>query len=251
MKDDPFDKYPPGFRPLLDKLPEPDENGNTALAGHWWHKDRDSIALAIAKLGREMQHIQTNLNKARAADDLDAVRKGIGTTLIKIQDALMPIYGADLIWPINMAIETLECAARGKRHSLTALRHEEVHILRDMPKRLVRQAFAAAALDFFFEELANPNQGQLAESIAEAMGKGGFRVRSDGVRKPPSGRTVHDWRTAYLPGKRHGRRSVSPEAKEAFEELRQQLAAGQGSIPLEEYFDRVLANITDACKAVF
>jgi hypothetical protein len=251
MKDSPFAKYPAGFRPLFDRLPDPDDGGNIALEGHWWRKDRDSIALAIGKLGRELLHVQRDLDKAREADDIDAVRKAIGDALIEIQEALMPIYGADLMWPISQAIHVFDCAYAHKRHPLTALKEDKRSIRQDDPKRATRRAYGAAALDFFDGRLPKPNKGQIAVSIGEAMGKGGFHVKQQGMMKPPRGRTVQEWLNLHLPGNRKSRRPTSPAAKEVFEKFRKHLEAQQESIPIEEYFDQVLADITRKCRDAF
>jgi hypothetical protein len=242
MKDSPFDKFPAGFSPLLAKLPEPDEAGNTALEGHWWRKDRDSIAIAIGKLGRELQNIQRDLDKAREAEDIDAVRKGIGAALIEIQEVLMPIYGADLVWPISQAIQVFDYACARKRNRLTALTTDDLSTRRDDPVRHVRQALAAAALDFFAGKFPNRTQGQIAEEIAAAMGKGGFLGPGEGG--PPSARTTQHWRTEKL---RDGD-ATRPAAKYIVDSLLEQLEANKGSTPIEDYFDRVLADITKHCR---
>lgn len=238
MNDYPFDKYPAGFKPLLDKLPEPDEQGIVTLQ----ERDLDAIVIANLKLGRELQQIQTALDNARAADDIDAVRKCIGAALIEIEETLLPIFGADIIWPISQANKVFEYACARKRHRLTALPTDELNTRRDDPVRHVRQALAAAALDFFAGKLPNRTQGQIAEEIAAAMGKGGFL--GPGERGPPSARTVQHWRTEKL---REGD-ATRPEEKYIVDSLFEQLEANQGSIPIDDYFDRVLADITKHCR---
>jgi hypothetical protein len=249
MNDSPFDKYPPGFRPLLDRLSPPDEQGIVTLQ----EPDRDTIVLAVLKLGEKLRHIQHFVDKARKAEirkpaDLDPVRNGVGSALIEIREALLPIYGADLTWPLTMTIEILDCAVQGKRHPLTTLPGEDLHTLTNARTRLVLQAFASAALDFFYERLPNPSQDQIGKQIAEAMGKGGFHVKRYRIKKPVSGRTVQDWRNLHLPGQRN--RTASSEAKAAFTKLRKNMEVQQGSTPIVQYFDRVLSDITASSRMV-
>ena len=135
--------------------------------------------------------------------------------LVAYKMALLPLLGPDCVWPLEKAIEVLEYAHSKKRHWLTALSGDDLHVRQHAPERVVLQAMAAAALDFAVPR-SDRRQASLAAEIAEAMGDGGFRVQG---KKPPSARTIQDWRSQFLPGIRKNRKapfSVSSTSFEAF-----------------------------------
>ena len=76
----PFEAYSPDFRPLLDKLPAPDERGEFSLEGHWLRTECDKIAEAIAAaskpiLGDGPRLCMSNIFKARSSPVLSALRR--------------------------------------------------------------------------------------------------------------------------------------------------------------------------------
>ena len=241
MAKSPFEAFPPGFRPLLDKLPEPDGDGLISLEGHWWRQDRDKIAEAVAVLGWKLKFAKRGIDLAREAGDLAAVRGGIVKSLVKIQEALMPIVGIDQVWVVGQAIDALETAGQGKRHVLSALRGDPLHTRRDAPYRMMIQSLAAAILDFFDGRIEGSTQADLGAKVAKALAAGGFRVSSRGSLSNPSVRSLQHWRSQCLPGSR----VKPPHAKmrEMFGFFTAQLQAKQNGLTPDEFLKVKLSEL--------
>lgn len=245
MAESAFEKFPAGFRPLIEKLPPPDEHGITVLEGSWWRRERDDIAVLIAKLGRRLQSTERGLKNCREAH---ATRGGVVRALLEMQEALLEIYGADALWPLTVAIEVFEHAGANKRHWLTALRGDVLHVRQEAPGRVARQACAAATLEYFSGRLGQP-QKAVAARIAKAMGAGGFRVSRNEQLAPPAPRTIQDWRNKYQPGKRKGRKAVNPKARGIYVDVLEQLKRAGESRDPAGYFEDWLSDFTDYCRA--
>lgn len=240
MAKDVFERFPPATACMVDKLPAPDEHGRVWLEGHWWRKERDQVALTVAALGAKLHRVQAGLDRARDANDVDAIRGGCALALVNIEEALLPIIGADRLWPLKQAIHMLEHAGRGKRHWLTALRTDVLHTRRDAPERVIMQSLAAATLDYFAEQLDEP-QESIAQRIASALATGGFYVRSGGRKGPPSARTVQQWRIQCLPGSKS--KPAHPKMREMFTDFRSQLGRQQLGRTPTGHFDAMLSDL--------
>ncbi len=241
MAKSPFDMFPVDFRPLLDKLPTPDKHGELSLEGHWWRKDRDQIAEAIAVLGLRLKNTKLGIDRARKAGDLAAVRAGAVASLVLVQEALMPIVGVDQTWSICQAIDVLETAGHGKLHQLTALRMDDLHTRQDAPDRLILQSLAAAFLDFFNDRIDGLTQAELGKKIVCAMAAGGFRVGSPQTPRPPAVRTLQHWRNQCLPGSRSNPPDV--RMRGMFASFRCQIEGNQNGRPLNEYLNLGLSEL--------
>ena len=240
MAKTPFEKFPPSFKPLIERLPPPDENG--VITPQWqWHEE---LADLMVELDRRLRRIERDVKNARSAGDIDAVRSLVAVAVIQIQEHLLPIFGADGLWPLTKGVEALEHAARQKRYWLTALPGDELHTRRDAPSRLKLQAMAAATLEYF-EPRIDGSQEEIAARIAKAMAVGGFRTER---HQPPNKRTVQDWRNHYLLGKRRGRRPTNPDEKGVYEAILRELKrAGQGRAPTAMFDDWIL-EFSDHCR---
>lgn len=232
---------------LLDKLPSPDRPGKFDFQGHWWRNDRDDVAQAIAKLGFALREISQRIENARRANNLDDTRGGIIQALITIEEALTPIFGIESLWPVSEAVDTMEYAANGKRHWLTALASDDVPIRQQAPKRVLLQALAAATLAYFDGLLPGKTQEQIALDISKAMAEGGFHVRRDRQLDPPSARTIQDWRARHSPGKRANRRALDPKLRRAFDDFTNNLNIAGSLEPAEKFYQRALLELTHQC----
>ena len=246
MSEDATERFPPSFKPLLDALPPSEANCCIWLEDHWSSSDLDSIAVAIAKLGRDLQLSKQGLDKARQAQDLDAVRGGTARALLQILEALLPICGAGPLWPLSEAIDVFETAGRKKRHYLTALPNDEMHVRRDAPKRMIIRAWAAAMLQFFSNKLSPLPQEKIAEKIATAMGMGKFHVRSNRALRVPSASTVQQWRKQCLAAPRPG--TSDAKEREMFNIFLQKIADDPHQLGMTELFDACLSDLTEHCK---
>ncbi len=228
-------------------MPPLSSDAPKCLEGNWWRRDRDEVAMAVGNLGYSLERIQGGIVRARSAGDLDAVRGVAVKALMEIQERLLPILAADRLWSIGEAMDALEYAAGGKRHWLTRLDGDEVHIRRDALSRVICQTFVAAALDFFDGELSLKTQGDIATELAEAMGKGGFHVAQRGQHVPPSGRTVQDWRAKFRPGTRINRNPPPAQHREMFRDFKTIFLANMGD-DLTAFFKVVLQNVEVHCR---
>lgn len=235
------------FQCLFDKMPPLKSDAPKYLEGNWWRRDRDEVTKAVCNLGYRLELIQGGIELARTAGDLGAVRGGTVKALMEIQEHLLPILGADRLWSIGEAMDALEHAAVGKRHWLTRLDSDEVHIRRDAPNRVICQTLVAAALDFFDGKLNPRTQGEIATELAEAMGRGGFYVAQDKRRVPPSGRTVQDWRAKFMPGTRLNRQPPPQKLREMFGDLQTIFQQNQGD-DLTVFFKKVLVDVEVHCR---
>lgn len=242
MSESPFDRFPATFQSMLDKLPSPNDQGHIWLEGYWWRQDRDAIAVAIATLGRDLQRVQRELDRAREANDLDAIRTSCAVALVKVQEALLPILGADPLWPVGKAISALEYAVCKKRHWLTSLPKDELHARRDAPGRATVICLAAAVLDYFSRRLDSEPKEKVAEQIAEALNAGGFHVRSNGAMRKPSPRTVQQWHSQCLPGSKA--RPPLPQMRKMFLDFLKQIESQQSGRATSDYYKTMLNEIT-------
>ena len=233
---------------LLDKLPL-GQGQPVYIEEHWAQDDRDTVIEDIAKLGAELRQISKVARSHHEAADLKCLRGDITYALLRIQEALMPIFGAEALWTLARALKSFNEGYKGNRHWLVTFNKDEPHLPRNAPYRNVRKALAAAVLEYFdaFQTELGMNQGTIAARIAEAMNSGGFRVRPE-RNMPLSSRTVQDWRNLYASGKRPGRTKRSRYVIQAFEYFVQKLGDGRGDKTALLYFNEALADVTMHCR---
>lgn len=233
---------------LLDRLPTLGGQ-QVYLEEHWTRDDRDGILLTIAKLGASLRIVSQNARSAHEAGKLGTVQNEIALALLMIEDALLPVFGADPLWPLHQATEVLNLAHKGKRHWLVTLRMDEPRLPQRAPYRVIMQTVAAAALDYFDSLQAELKMSQeaIAGAIAGAMEAGGFMVRlKNGM--PPASRTVQDWRNQFAPARRPGRVKPNRFTVDTFHSLRKLLEDGRDSKPAHKYFAEALTDITIHCR---
>ncbi len=232
---------------LLEKLPI--GQGHVYIEDHWTAEERDKIIEDVAKLGAELRIIAADIQKAKRSEKLAEVRGGIALALLHLEKALLPMFGAEPLWPLHQATELLNLAAHDARHWLVTLPKDEPHLPRSAPYRDVLKAVAAATLEFFYKQSVDLklNQHQIAEKIASAMSEGGFRVRPVTAR-PIAARTVQDWRNQFSPGKRRGRAKPRSYVDRTFTSFSEILKVGRGEKSTQDYFDEVLTDIKERCR---
>ena len=236
-------------KPLLDKLPRA-EGQRTSIEEYWTQDEIAIVVGDIANLGHQLQNVSLRARSHHEDGNLKMARGEIALVLLRIHETLMPIYGADVLWPLGRALDTFHEAQNEKRHWLVTFKGDAPHLPRHAPCRDVLRAYAAAVLDYFddFQTDLGMNQGTIAAHIAEAMTAGGFRVRPGRGDKPLRGRTVQDWRILLASGKLPGRVKRRPANVGAFQGYLKLLSTGRGDKAALPYFNELLADLRKDCR---
>lgn len=214
----------------------------------WTPEHRETICFGVLTLAGELTRIAVSLQSARDAHDMQVVRQLTISGLAAICQSLLPLVGPERVWPLNEAVDAFSCAVNGKRHWLTALPVDEVHVNRQCPKRTIIQTYVAAALDHFGRTSLGKTQAAIAQELAGAMENGGFWILHKEQPTPPSARTIQDWRNLHAKGKRAGRRQLSDIERQLFSSHLGSLSKGSSGRAPAEHLQATLGEVSTLCR---
>ena len=239
----------PNDRCLLDRFPT-HPNQQIDIDCYWSADDCDLVVAAMAQLGMDLRANSKRIQQYRNAGDIRMLRGEVALALLRVQEILTPICGADTLRSLIDARDVFAEAYHERRHWLVTFKRDEPHVPHKAVYRVVLKASAAAILDYFksFQDELGMKQEDIENRIAEAMETGGFRVR---LRRDQrlSGRTVRDWLDQFDPSRKRDRKRPPAYAVRTFEGVKKALADSRREKLALDFLYEELADLTSQCRA--